>query len=124
MGIAREDERIVWDEQIPLNQGESAVCLSSDPISKTFWICTNQNVLEVLVRDEERDVWRGKLEKAEYTDALYFAKVRRSFESKLITRPNYKRILSFLGKQIGCLTMGAIYRPLRRMPNHRGALNL
>lgn len=50
--------------------------LSADPISKTFWIYTDRNVLEVLVRMEDRDVWRAKLEKADYTDALKFAKVR------------------------------------------------
>jgi hypothetical protein len=75
VGIAREDERIVWDEALPLGPGETAVNLSADPVSRTFWICTNQNVLEVLVRDEDRDVWRAKLEKGEYTGALYFAKV-------------------------------------------------
>lgn len=49
--------------------------MSADPVSRTFWIYTNKSILEVLVRNEDRDVWRAKLEKGEYTEALNFAKV-------------------------------------------------
>jgi hypothetical protein len=75
VAITREDEKVVWSEVLPLGANEQPVCLSSDPISQTFWVCTTQNVLEVLVRQEERDVWRAKLEKKEYVDALKYAKV-------------------------------------------------
>ena len=76
VGISREDEKVVWQESLPLTGNEQPVCLSSDPVSRTFWVCTTHNVLEVLIRDEDRDVWRGKLERAEYADALRYAKVR------------------------------------------------
>lgn len=75
VAITREDEKVVWSEALPLGANEQPVCLSSDPISQTFWVCTTQNVLEVLVRQEERDVWRAKLEKKEYVDAFKYAKV-------------------------------------------------
>ncbi|KIR70649.1 hypothetical protein I310_05498 [Cryptococcus deuterogattii CA1014] len=66
---------------------EKAIGMSSDPVSRTFWIYTNKSILEVLVRNEDRDIWRAKLEKGEYADALNFAKsaqcyaqTNRSFE--------------------------------------------
>ncbi|KIR32632.1 hypothetical protein I352_05059 [Cryptococcus deuterogattii MMRL2647] len=66
---------------------EKAIGMSSDPVSRTFWIYTNKSILEVLVRNEDRDIWRAKLEKGEYVDALNFAKsaqcyaqTNRSFE--------------------------------------------
>ena len=67
----------MWQESLPLGAHEQPVCLASDPVSQTFWVCTTSNVLEVLVRQEDRDVWRAKLEKADYTDALRYAKVSR-----------------------------------------------
>ncbi|WWC87797.1 uncharacterized protein L201_002689 [Kwoniella dendrophila CBS 6074] len=74
VGISRETEKVVWDEQLPLAPDEQAVDLSADPVSRTFWIYTDRSILEVLVRNEDRDVWRAKLEKGEYTDALTFAR--------------------------------------------------
>lgn len=36
---------------------------------------TDRSILEVLVKNEDRDVWRAKLEKGEYSSALGFVKV-------------------------------------------------
>ncbi|WRT65614.1 uncharacterized protein IL334_002559 [Kwoniella shivajii] len=74
VGISRETEKVVWDEQLPLAVDEQAVGLSADPVSRTFWVYTDRSILEVLVRNEDRDVWRAKLEKGEYTEALTFAR--------------------------------------------------
>ncbi|WVQ94630.1 hypothetical protein IAU59_001710 [Kwoniella sp. CBS 9459] len=74
IGISRENEKVVWNEQLPLAADEQAVGLSADPASRTFWIYTDRSILEVLVRNEDRDVWRAKLEKGEYSDALTFAR--------------------------------------------------
>ncbi|WWC68724.1 uncharacterized protein I206_102658 [Kwoniella pini CBS 10737] len=74
VGISRETEKVVWDEQLPLATDEEALGLSADPVSRTFWIYTDKSILEVLVRNEDRDVWRAKLEKGEYNDALTFAR--------------------------------------------------
>ncbi|WVR03897.1 hypothetical protein IAU60_000896 [Kwoniella sp. DSM 27419] len=73
VGVSRENEKVVWNEQLPLAMDERAIGLSADPVSRTFWIYTNRSILEVLVRNEERDVWRAKLEKGEFNDALSFA---------------------------------------------------
>ncbi|WWC97049.1 hypothetical protein V866_003926 [Kwoniella sp. B9012] len=74
VGISRETEKVVWDEHLPLSVDEKAIDLSADPVSRTFWIYTDRSILEVLVRNEDRDVWRAKLEKGEYSDALTFAR--------------------------------------------------
>lgn len=61
---------------------EKVLGLSADPVSRTFWVFTDRSILEVLVRNEDRDVWRAKLEKGEYNDALQYATVsRRSHQS-------------------------------------------
>lgn len=55
---------------------EHALGLSADPVSRTYWVYTDRSILEVLVKNEDRDVWRAKLEKGEYSSALGFVKVR------------------------------------------------
>ncbi|WWD16593.1 hypothetical protein CI109_101021 [Kwoniella shandongensis] len=70
VGISRENEKIVWEEALPLAGDERAIGLSADPVSRTFWIYTDRSILEVLVRNEDRDVWRAKLEKGDFSEAL------------------------------------------------------
>lgn len=74
---------MVWEEILPLTGNERALGLSSDPIGKTFWIYTDKSILEVLVRVEDRDVWRAKLSKGQYVEALAFASVSLTFWPKL-----------------------------------------
>lgn len=75
MGISRETEKVVFEEMIPLSGDEEIIGLSADPVSRTFWIFTKRSILEILVRNEDRDVWRAKLEKGDFADALLMAKV-------------------------------------------------
>ncbi|ORY29496.1 Pep3/Vps18/deep orange family-domain-containing protein [Naematelia encephala] len=91
IGVSRENEKVVWDEMLPLVStrnlssttsilthsqatDERAKGLSADPVSKTFWIFTDRSILEVLVRVEDRDVWRAKLEKDDFTEALKYVR--------------------------------------------------
>jgi hypothetical protein len=90
VGVSRENEKVVWEEMLPLvsplrwcrsiilivqGHDEKALGLSADPISKTFWIYTDRSILEILVQNEDRDVWRAKLEKGDFASALTFARV-------------------------------------------------
>lgn len=83
--MSREEEKVVWEESLPLSGNEKAIGLSSDPIGQTFWIHTDKSILEVLIRDEDRDVWRGKLSRGDFTDALAFARVCLTSTSLLVT---------------------------------------
>jgi hypothetical protein len=58
--------------------GEHVLGLTADPVSRTYWVYTDKSILEVLVKNEDRDVWRAKLEKGDHTGALSFVKVRSS----------------------------------------------
>jgi hypothetical protein len=64
-------------EESTYHQGidEKILGLSADPVSRTFWVFTDRSILEVLVRNEDRNVWRAKLDKGEYNDALQYATV-------------------------------------------------
>ena len=88
VAISRETEKTVWEESISIvcsiiravsrslqGADEQVLGLSADPVSRTFWLYTSQSIYEILVRIEDRDVWRAKLEKQDFAEALRFARV-------------------------------------------------
>ena len=99
VGISRVTEKVVWEEMIPLvslyaartppipstdsceatsqQAEEHVVGLAADQVNRTYWTYTDQAIYEITPRDEDRDVWRGELEKGNYIQALAFAKVKR-----------------------------------------------
>ncbi len=46
----------------------------ADPIRSTYWIYTDQTILELEVKNEARDVWKIYLEKGQYDVALSYTK--------------------------------------------------
>jgi hypothetical protein len=80
------------------NTDERALGLTADPVSRTYWVYTDKSILEVLVKNEDRDVWRAKLERGDHTGALSFVKV--SF-------PSYSR-----GRELMTVCSTTRYRPL------------
>lgn len=50
--------------------------LSTDPMRKTLWMHTEQSIYELVVRDEDRDVWKVYLARGQWENARKHAKVR------------------------------------------------
>ena len=50
--------------------------LTADPVRKTYWVYTDQSLFELVVGNEDRDVWKIFLDKDKYDIALNYAKVR------------------------------------------------
>ncbi|KAL8824572.1 MAG: hypothetical protein Q9191_004962 [Dirinaria sp. TL-2023a] len=69
----RLDERIVYD-QIVLEPGETAVNLLADQKKNTYWLFTTQEIFEIVVTDEDRDVWRIMLNSQRFDLASQYAK--------------------------------------------------
>lgn len=78
---------------------ETVLGLAADPVRRTYWVYTDQSLFEIVVGNEDRDVWKIYLEKAQFEVALRYAKVgRRPFLLSNIltslldctpTRPNF-----------------------------------
>ena len=49
--------------------------LAADPVRKTYWVFTDQSLFELVVGNEDRDVWKIYLEKCQFDVALRYAKV-------------------------------------------------
>ncbi|KAI3336751.1 vacuolar protein sorting protein-like protein DigA [Xylariaceae sp. AK1471] len=63
---------IVYD-QIILDQGQKALGLYVDQQKNTFWLFTSQDIFEIVVRDEDRDIWQIMLQRQQFDTALQYA---------------------------------------------------
>lgn len=61
--------------------------LASDPMNDTHWVYTDQALYEIVIKDEDRDVWRAKLDLGEFEDALRYSKVIGRKEKPCGDRP-------------------------------------
>ncbi|KAI9478077.1 MAG: Pep3/Vps18/deep orange family-domain-containing protein [Benjaminiella poitrasii] len=70
--ISRLNEKVVYQETIPLNREEVVLTITVDDIKRTYWIYTSDAIYELVIKDEERNVWKVYLEKKEYAMALQY----------------------------------------------------
>ena len=54
---------------------ETVLGLAADPVRRTYWVYTDQSLFEIVVGNEDRDVWKIYLDKGHYEVALRYAKV-------------------------------------------------
>lgn len=69
----RLDEKIVYD-QVVLEPGEKLLCLLSDQKKNTFWLFTTQEIYEIVVTEEDRDVWKVMLAAQKFDRASRYAR--------------------------------------------------
>ncbi|GLB36022.1 putative pep3/Vps18/deep orange family protein [Lyophyllum shimeji] len=72
-GVCNLDDQLKYEESIPLKPGEEVLGLASDPVRKTYWVYTDQSLFELVVGNEDRDVWKIYLEKKQFDVALRYA---------------------------------------------------
>ncbi|KAG2207051.1 hypothetical protein INT46_009184 [Mucor plumbeus] len=72
--ICRLNDKIVFEEVIPLNRNETVQGMVVDDIKRTYWIYTSDAMYELVIKDEDRDVWKLHLQKKNYAVALQYCK--------------------------------------------------
>ncbi|KII93824.1 hypothetical protein PLICRDRAFT_49843 [Plicaturopsis crispa FD-325 SS-3] len=73
-GVCILDEKLAYEESLPLKPNEEVRGLTADPVRKTYWVYTNQSLFELVMDNEDRDVWKIYLEKGKFDIALKYAK--------------------------------------------------
>ncbi|TDZ18430.1 Vacuolar protein sorting-associated protein 18-like protein [Colletotrichum orbiculare MAFF 240422] len=64
---------VVYDQTV-LEPGQKAVSLCVDIQKNTFWLFTGQEIFEIVVNDEDRNVWQIMLQLQQFDAALQHAK--------------------------------------------------
>ncbi|KAF8634466.1 hypothetical protein AX15_000907 [Amanita polypyramis BW_CC] len=86
IGICNLNDKVVYEEALPLSPTETVLGLAADPVRKTYWIYTDQSLFELVVGNEDRDVWRLYLEKGNHEVALQYAKTASQRDTILASR--------------------------------------
>ncbi|KAN0103109.1 vacuolar protein sorting protein-like protein DigA [Hyaloscypha variabilis] len=73
IAINRLDDRVVYD-QVVLDPGQEALGLYADQQKNTFWLFTTQEIFEIVVTEEDRDVWKVMLKTEHFDAALRYAR--------------------------------------------------
>lgn len=74
IGMCNLNDHLAYEEQLPVKSNETVLGMSSDPVRRTYWVFTDQSLFEVVIGNEDRDVWKIYLEKGEFDTALRFSK--------------------------------------------------
>ena len=104
VAIQRLDEKIVYD-QVVLEPGESMVTMLADQKKNTFWLFTTQDIFEIVVTDEDRDVWKIMLTAQKFDLASHYARspvqkdaVATASGDFLIKKKQFQEAASVYGK--------------------------
>lgn len=104
VALQRLNERIVYD-QVVLEPGDSALCLLADQKKNTYWLFTTQDIFEIVVTDEDRDVWKIMLKSQQFGLASQYAKnpsqkdaVAMASGDHLISKGQYLEAANVYGK--------------------------
>ncbi|KAF3926009.1 hypothetical protein ABW20_dc0107859 [Dactylellina cionopaga] len=86
--INRFDESIVFQDVIG-GDDSKILGIRADPKCNTFWIFTNDTIFEVVLKDENRDVWKIMLKQNLFDAAMRFASNPRQKDQVSIASGDY-----------------------------------
>ncbi len=61
----------------------------TDRVRQTYWVYTNQALYEVIVQDEDRDVWKLFIEKRNFEEAFKYAKTSLQKDQVVTSQAEY-----------------------------------
>lgn len=73
VAVNRMNEEIVYDQAV-LEPRQSALGLLTDSMQNTFWLFTAQEIYEIAVQDEDRDIWKVFLQRQMFDEAFKYAR--------------------------------------------------
>ncbi|KAK4699337.1 vacuolar protein sorting-associated protein 18, partial [Phenoliferia sp. Uapishka_3] len=76
-------DKVVWEEALDLPPGVKPLRLVTDTMRKTCWMFTDQSIYEIVIKDEDRDVWKIYLGRNNWELARRYAKTPRQRDKVL-----------------------------------------
>lgn len=61
----RLDDSVIYNEVI-IGAGEKPLGLYADHKKNTFWLFTSKGIYEIVVRDEDRDIWKVLMKRQQF----------------------------------------------------------
>jgi len=74
IGTSILDDQIVYTEALPLKPNEQVLGTAVDTARGTYWVYTDSSIFEIIVKDEDRDVWKVYMQRGAFEQSLKYAK--------------------------------------------------
>ncbi|EMR11119.1 hypothetical protein PNEG_00716 [Pneumocystis murina B123] len=78
--LSRLNHQIVFSEKIPLALGEKILGLVTDTYKSSYWVYSKDSVYEIVVSNEDCNIWNLFLKNNDYIKALKFAKKNSHYD--------------------------------------------
>ncbi|KAI9094312.1 Pep3/Vps18/deep orange family-domain-containing protein [Phlyctochytrium arcticum] len=88
-GINILTSEVDFEEQIPLEFDEVVQKITVDVAKSTYWVFTNLALYELIITDEDRDVWKVYLNRKAFDAALSYAKTPAQKDQIITARAEY-----------------------------------
>ncbi|KAH0537378.1 hypothetical protein FGG08_005820 [Glutinoglossum americanum] len=88
IAVNRLDQSIVYDQEV-LDAGHIVLGFVVDQKKNTFWLFTNQEIFEIVVSDEDRDIWKIMLKDEQFDAALRYARTPTQRDSVATASGDY-----------------------------------
>ena len=72
VATSRLDDSVVYDQAV-LPSGQQPLALLADMKKNTFWLFTSQEIFEIEVQDEDRNIWKVMMKAQRFEEALQYA---------------------------------------------------
>lgn len=82
MCISSLDDRVVFDEPLPLKSQETVIGVAVDASKRTYWLYTDSSIFELVVQDEDQDIWKVYLQRGSHDSAMKY--VRNSAQRDIV----------------------------------------
>ncbi|ORY51491.1 hypothetical protein BCR33DRAFT_655948 [Rhizoclosmatium globosum] len=80
---------LVFEERFELDENEFILAMAVDELKETYWLHTNLAVYEIIITDEDRDVWRFYLSRKNFDTALTFTKTESERDRVITAQAEY-----------------------------------
>ncbi|KAM0793369.1 hypothetical protein ACM66B_000824 [Microbotryomycetes sp. NB124-2] len=77
------NDKVVYEEPLDLPADVAPKKLATDPIRRTCWMYADQSIFELVIKDEDRNVWKTHLSRSNWELARKYAKTPRQRETVL-----------------------------------------
>ncbi|KAJ3194065.1 hypothetical protein HK101_003570 [Irineochytrium annulatum] len=90
--VCELNSELVYEEEIPLypkSHGEFVIGMTTDVLKGTLWVFTNMVLYELLITEEDRDVWKLYLKKSNFDSAMTYAKTEADRDVIVTTQAEF-----------------------------------
>ncbi|PLW22745.1 hypothetical protein PCASD_11089 [Puccinia coronata f. sp. avenae] len=87
--VCRLDSHLVHEEILDLKTDEKIRAITMDPVNQTYWLYSDESIFELIVKNEDRDIWKVYLARKAFEKALSHAHTAIDRDKILVSQADH-----------------------------------